>query len=180
MWLVVADFLVSDPLFLRSGHGQVNDVPVNLYQTKVILCLTRKGKVPRHNFHPPRSQFLVKRTQISIGSYFRASSHTLPSCHPWGSQASNPTGPQSPQAAQMGETRSHRLWPGRQPLLLGRRDRYEGEVPRGLRAWTKANGGHQWGLWSPIIPSLFPGPSSSPAGTRLALLLVLEDPQEKS
>ena len=22
-WLVVAEFLVSDPLFLRSGHGQV-------------------------------------------------------------------------------------------------------------------------------------------------------------
>ena len=31
-----------------------------------------------------------------------------------------------------------------------------------------------------VIPSLFPGPSSSPTGTRLALLLLLEDPQEKS
>ena len=32
------------------------DVPVNLYQTNVILCPERKGKIPRHSFQPPRSQ----------------------------------------------------------------------------------------------------------------------------
>ena len=48
---------------VRSWFG--NDFPVYLYQMNVICLLlteqcysvlTRKGKVPRHNFHPPRSQ----------------------------------------------------------------------------------------------------------------------------
>ena len=33
--------------------------------------LTRKGKVPRHNFHP-KAPVLAKRRQISAGSSFRA------------------------------------------------------------------------------------------------------------
>ena len=99
MWLVVADFLVSDPLFLRSG----NDVPVNLYQMNVIFSvLTRKGKVPRHNFHPPKSQSRLIGGRSQLVAPSGPGSHTLPSCHPCGSQAPKPTGPHSPQAAQMG------------------------------------------------------------------------------
>ena len=37
MWLVVAKFLMSDPLFLRFVYGQVR-MSLNLYQTNVILC----------------------------------------------------------------------------------------------------------------------------------------------
>lgn len=36
VWLVVAA-PDKDPLFLKSGLCSVNDIPVNLYQTNVIL-----------------------------------------------------------------------------------------------------------------------------------------------
>ena len=45
----VTNFLVSDPLFLRSG-------PINLPQTSVFSVLTRKDRVPKLNSHPPRAR----------------------------------------------------------------------------------------------------------------------------
>ena len=89
--------------------------------------LTRKGKVPRHNFYPPRSQSWLTggRSQLAPSG---PGSHALPSCHPWGSQSSNPSGPQSPQAVQMGRPglTDCDSW---QPLLVGHRDRDGGAVP---------------------------------------------------
>ena len=116
---------------------------------KVILYQRRKGKVPGHSFQPPRSQVLVKRRQISVGSYFRARFPHPDQLSCLRKPGIQPNWPSVSSGCQMGETRSHRLWPGRQPLLLGHRGRYEGEVHRCLKAWTKANGGSQWGLWSP-------------------------------
>ena len=46
-------FLVSQFLFLRSGHGQ-DLFPVNLHPMKFSI-LKWKGHVPRHNFPPLRS-----------------------------------------------------------------------------------------------------------------------------
>ena len=56
VWLVIADFSVSDALFLRSGHGQVMMFLQISTRWMLFSVLTRKGKVPRHNFHPPRFQ----------------------------------------------------------------------------------------------------------------------------
>ena len=77
----------------------------------VFSVLTRKSKVPRYNFHPPRSRSQPTGDRAQLAAPSGPGSHTLPSCHPWGSQASNPASPPLPQAAQVGETRSHRLRP---------------------------------------------------------------------
>lgn len=47
--LIVANFLMSDHLFLRSGH---NDAPVNLSKIMSLSVLTRKGKVLLYHFPP--------------------------------------------------------------------------------------------------------------------------------
>ena len=86
-------------------------------------------------------------------------SHILPSCHHWGSQAPNPNGPQYPQATQIGETRSHWLQP-RQMTRVGERFTTSSKPgPRlveGLSEDSEA--------LKNIVPSLFLGASSSPAG----------------
>ena len=77
--MVAVDFSVSDPLFLRLG----NDVPVNLYQMNVLFfVLTRKGKVPRDNFHSPKSQSWLIRGRYKLVAPSGPGSHTLPSCCP--------------------------------------------------------------------------------------------------
>ena len=71
MWLVVANFLVSEPLFLRSG----NTVPVNRHQTNVILCPDKKGQGPKAQLSPSEVlPVLAKRREISVGSFLRARS----------------------------------------------------------------------------------------------------------
>ena len=52
VWLVVKNFLVSDPLFLRSGH----DIPVNLHQTNVTLCSDKKRQGPKTQLSPSEVQ----------------------------------------------------------------------------------------------------------------------------
>ena len=49
-WLVVAHFLVLDPLFLRSGHGQVMMFLSTSTKTDVILCSDKKGQGPKAQF----------------------------------------------------------------------------------------------------------------------------------
>ena len=73
--------------------------------------LTGKGKAPRHNFHPPRPQSWLRRGRSPLAVPSQLVSHTLPSCHPWGNQAPNPTSPQSPQVTQKARARSHKLQP---------------------------------------------------------------------
>ena len=60
LWLVVVNFLVSDPLFLRSGHSQV--MMLCSPPPKQMLCsvLSRKGKVLRLNFYPLRSSLCLR------------------------------------------------------------------------------------------------------------------------
>ena len=84
MWWVAANFLVSDPLFLRSGMGSHrvghdwsalaaaaaawsdNNAPVTLYQMKVTLCSEKKWKGPRHNLPPQRFRSVLRggRSQL--------------------------------------------------------------------------------------------------------------------
>lgn len=60
-WLVVASCLVLYPVFLRSGQWSGNDVSVNLHQANVTHHSDKKGKVPRHKFHPLRSRSWLKK-----------------------------------------------------------------------------------------------------------------------
>ena len=69
----------------------------------VILCPDKEGQSPKAQLSPPNVPVLAKRRQIAVGSSFKASSPDLPSCHPWGSQAPNPTGPQSPQFSSVAQ-----------------------------------------------------------------------------
>ena len=160
---------------LKVRSWSANDVPVNLYQMNVFSVLTRKGKVPRHNFYPPRSQSWLRggRSQLAPSG---PGSHALPSCHPWGSQSSNPSGPQSPQAVQMGRPglTDCDSW---QPLLVGHRDRDGGAVPcfSSPGPWLVEGLSEGSGALQEAVPSLLPGPSSSSAGPRLGKLEGLQE-----
>ena len=54
-WLAVANFLVSDPLFLRSGHRSPYSCKPPQKQM-LFSVLTKGGKGPSLNSHPPRSR----------------------------------------------------------------------------------------------------------------------------
>ena len=156
MWLVTADVLVSDPLFLRLGHGQVQ-CPCKSLSSKCYF-LTRKGKVPRHKFHPPESWSWVRGGRSQPVAPAGQVPEPLSSCPCGGGQASSPTGPQ-----RGGAGRSRRQWPRQAVLLLLQRDR---EVQRFTAAAGLGQGqGWPWrGLWSPAgkTPGCSLGPSSPP------------------
>ena len=63
VWVVAVNFLVSHPLFLRSG----NATPVNLYQTNIILCSEKNWQGPEDQ-SPSKVQVLTERRRISVGS----------------------------------------------------------------------------------------------------------------
>lgn len=59
-WLVFADFLLSDPLFLRSGHCQLM-MSVKTSRIEMLFSVqTRKGKFPSLNFCSLRSRPYVR------------------------------------------------------------------------------------------------------------------------
>lgn len=70
-WLVVGDFSVSEPLFLRSGHGQVM---VLLYSTKmnVILYSEQNGQSPNAQLSLFRGPSPDQRGRSQLASSFRA------------------------------------------------------------------------------------------------------------
>ena len=55
-WLVVAGFLASDPLFLRSGHGPVTMLLEASTKTNVILCSDKEGQSPVVQLLPSEAQ----------------------------------------------------------------------------------------------------------------------------
>ena len=145
--MVVANFLVLDPLQKGLGSWSGNDVPINLYQTNVILCADKKGWGPEIQLSPSEVLVLARRKQISVGSSLRAKS-------PKSSQLSSLREPGSrTQLAlrllrlpvQLGQDPAGCI-PGRQPLPLDRG--WGGDSPpiQGLslvsaRPWRE--------LWSP-------------------------------
>ena len=98
VWLATAGFLVSGPLLWRSGYGSGNAVSVNVCQMNLILCPDKRAgpKVPRSLSEVP---VLPGRSRAQLAAPLRPGSHTLSSCHLWGSQVLDSTGPQLPQAA---------------------------------------------------------------------------------
>ena len=118
--------ITSSVLEFRSWTGK--DVPVNLYQRNVFSVLTRKGKIPGHSFHPPRSQSWLRR-RISVGSSLGARFPDPVPLSPLREPGTQePMGPQLPQATQTMGARSRRLHP-KQLLPLGRRGRDRGGAP---------------------------------------------------
>ena len=89
--LVVANFLVSGTLFLRSGHGQ--EVPVILQQKNVISCSDKKGQGPKAQLSASNIQVLNKRGQISAGSSLRPGPQTLLSHYREGARCPGPSWP---------------------------------------------------------------------------------------
>ena len=131
----------------------------------VFSVLTRKGKIPKHNFHPPRSQSWLRGGRSQLAAPSGPGSHTLPipegTRHPTQLVLSLLRSPKrGDQFSQVRQT----------ALLLGHRDRERGEVHCSLRPgpWLVGGLGEGSGALQDIVPSLFPGPSSSPAGSRLS------------
>ena len=152
-------------LFLTSGHGQVSDVPVNLYQMNFILCSYTNGQSSKAQCSASKAPVLAERRQISAGSSFRARlPHPAPpsSLREPGIQRSwLPVSSSHPN----GETRSHRLWAGQTVTAVRPQRQGWGEAHCCPEAWATAGGALQG-------PGLFPGPLAQPpaeAGWRRAL-----------
>ena len=64
MWLVVANFLASDLLFLRSSWSG-NDVLINLYHMNIIVFPDKKGQGPKAQLLLSEAQVLAKRIQVT-------------------------------------------------------------------------------------------------------------------
>ena len=113
----------------------------------VTLCPDKKGQGPKAHLSPSKVPVLVERKQICWQLLQVQSFQGLPCYHPWGRQACNSTDPQSPQLPKWGDPVPQTDSYGR-PLLLGHRDRGEGEVHCCLKGWAKASGG----LMRPLEP----------------------------
>ena len=137
-----------------------NNVPVNLYQLNVILCPDKKGQSPKAQQLSP--------SKVPVWLREGSSFHSLPSCHPWGSQAPNQLivsllspskwGDQVPQTVARQKATAIRL------QRQGWGKRFTAASRPGPRLVEGLSKGYE-ALQD--IPSLFPGPSSSPAGPRL-------------
>ena len=97
----------------------------------VFSVLTRKGKIPKHNFHPPRSQSWLRGGRSQLAAPSGPGSHTLPipegTRHPTQLVLSLLRSPKrGDQFSQVRQT----------ALLLGHRDRERGEVHRLLKVWA--------------------------------------------
>ena len=121
-------------LVFEASSWSGDDVPVNLYQTNVILCPDKKEPGPKHSCCPPRSWSWLRGGRAQLAAPLGPGPQTLPSCHPWGRQAPTSTGPWTPQASHkvgqfpqtvtQADSRNH--W--------GHRDRNEREVHCCLKA----------------------------------------------
>ena len=110
--------------FLRSG----NNVPLNLYQTNVILCAVKKVQGPKAQPFPSEVQVLTEGPPLVTPS--GTGPQTLPSCSSLREPGvQDPTCLQAPQATQM-----------KAAAAIRSRDRDRGEILCCLKAWAKASG----------------------------------------
>ena len=103
--------------------------------TKPVLLsvLTRKGKVPRHSFPPPRSRSWLRGGSSQLAAPSWPGPQTLPSHHRWGSLVPSPTNWSS--GGPYGGTRSRWLHPMQTAAIRPQR-RGTGEVHCGLYPLT--------------------------------------------
>ena len=133
-----------------------------------ILCPERKGKVPRHSFHPPRSQSWLRggRSQLAILS------GQVPTPYP----VVIPEGVRHPAQLALNlfrmpkwESCLKRLWPKQMATAIRFQRQGWGRsslLPQYVGQYLVEDLGKGSGALQGIVPSLFPGPSSSPTGPR--------------
>ena len=169
-WLTVANFLVvrSFALEVRSWSG--NDVPVNLYQTNVILCPDKKGQGSKVQLSPSKAPVLANRRQSSAASSLRArspDSAQLSSLREPGAQPNWPSGSsghpkgreQVPQTVTQADCHSCQV------AATGTGERFTAASRPGPRLVEGHSEG--FGALHDTVPSLLSGPPpSSPAGPR--------------
>ena len=119
--------------------------------------LTRKAKVPKHNFYPPRSASWLRGGRFQLAASSGPGSETLPSCHHWRSQVPTQLALRLLRPPKVGETKCHRLQRRQIATAIRSQRQGLGEAHRCLKAWAKAGGWPWWGpqphsvLWGPQI-----------------------------
>ena len=128
-------------------------IPINLYQTNLILCLDKKGQCPKQQCSPSKVPGLTKMRQSSAGNSIRAKSPDPPHLSSLKEPGAQPKWPLRLLRTPQGGERSN---PGWLPLLQGQRDRDRGEVhclPQRLVGGL----GEGSGAIQDTAPSLFSG-----------------------
>ena len=167
----------SFALEVRSWSG--NHVPINLYQTNVILHPDKKGQGPRAQISPSKVPFLAeRRPELSWQLHQGQVPTPCPAVLPKGARhlIQLPLG--LLQLPKWGETRVHRLWPRQTATGSGSQRRGGGEVRRSSRPgpWLVEGLSQSSGAPQDTVPSV-PWPPGSATGSRLG---ELEGLQEKA
>lgn len=156
-------------LEVRSQSGE--DVPVNLYQTNVLLCPDNKVPSPRAQPSPSKVQVLAKRRPTSVGGSLRArfpDSVQLPSLRSLAPRTQLALRSSGPQKGAGG--RAHSLWPRPTAATLrSQRQRLQSgsPAPQGPGSWVAMGKALEplTHLWPPPwVPS---SPAGSGPGNRL-------------
>ena len=85
VWIMIANFLVSNPLLLRSGYGQVMTV-LKISTKQLLFCSDEKRQGLKVWLLLSEIQVLAKGDIYQLEASSRPGPHTLPNCHSWGSQ----------------------------------------------------------------------------------------------
>ena len=158
---------MAHPLCLKVRSWWGNDVPIHLYQMNVIFCPDKRGQRLKAQLSHWNVPSWLSRNRFQLAAPSGQGSHSLPSSHPYWSQAPNPIGPVS-SGCPNEATSSHRLRLRKMTTARGCRDRDVGEVHRSSRSGPRLQEGPSEGSGAlqDVVPSLFPGTSSSPTGPR--------------
>ena len=127
--------LVPDPLFLRSGHGQVTMFLYISIKLMLFSVLTRKGKVPRQSIHHPRSQSWLRAGRAQLTAPSGPGPQTLLSVISEGARHPTQLALRLLRPPEWGETRSHRLQLRQMTTAISsqRKERGRGSpLPQGL------------------------------------------------
>jgi len=137
-------------------------------------CPVKRGQSLKAQLSPWSVPSWISRNRSHLAAPSGQGSHILPSYHSWWNQAPNSIDPVS-SGCPSEETSSQRLRPRKMATASGFRHRDGGEVhrssrpgPRLLESLSEGSGALQ-----DVVPSLFPGTSSSPTGPRVAYLQAL-------
>ena len=161
----------SSLLDVRSWLG--NNVPVTLYQLNVILCPDKKGQsLKAQQLSPSKVPVWLRGGRSQLAAPFTACPALIPegARHPtnWSSVSSG-----SPN----GETRFPRLTRQKATAIRLQRQGWRKRFTAASRPGPQPVEGLSkgYGALQDTVPSLFPGPSSSPAGPRLGRLEGLQE-----
>ena len=102
VWIIIADFLVSNRLFLRSRYGQVMMV-LNISTKQRLFCSDEKGQGLKAWFYLPKSRSWLRGGRSQLAAPSGPGPHTLPNCHSWGSQVPRTQLPSGSSGPRNGE-----------------------------------------------------------------------------